>query len=54
MWPAGAGYGDGGVISDAEERRVEVEYTDSLISLVKKMLISKLHCQKGFDLILFL
>ena len=28
----------------------EVYYTNSLILLVKNMLCSKLHCQKGFDL----
>ena len=32
----------------------EVYYTNSSILLVKNMLCSKLHCQKGFDLILFL
>ena len=28
-------------------------YTNSLISLVKNMLRGQLHCQKGFDLIVF-
>ena len=32
----------------------EVYYTNSLISLVKNMLCSRLHCQKGFNLIPFL
>ena len=31
----------------------EVYYTNSSILLVKNMLCSKLHCQKGFYLILF-
>ena len=31
----------------------EVDFTNSEILLVKSMLCSKLHCQKGFNLILF-
>ena len=31
----------------------EVYYTNSLIWVVENMLCGKLHCQKGFDLILF-
>ena len=31
----------------------EIYFTNSLILLVKNMLYSKLHCQRGFNLILF-
>jgi len=32
----------------------EVYYTNALLLLIKNMLCSKLHCQKGFELKLFL